>query len=251
MVYFFIIQAPLVNYINHDSMRTNVELRWSSSKQHDIHNPKQMTVDDVKRMRHAGLMLEFVATKSIQHGDEIFLNYGQTWEDAWYDHVQSWTPPVDFEKDHTLVYPYLYENVTEVIRTNAEQQTLPYPESFFTSCYYNYQPNKSKNAQPNAIRWNETKTTIHDEYLRPCMILDRFEYNNGLTQEHLYTVGIQNRFGLNKKQRVKGRHIVSHVPRHAIRFSSKIYTTDQHLEGAFRHEIHVPEGIYPDAWLDL
>ena len=59
--------------------------------------------------------------------------------------------------------------------------------------------------------------------------------------------------GLGKEERIPrgAMHVVNHVPRHAIRFSDKLYTTDQHLPSAFRHEIALPEGTFPEAWLDL
>jgi hypothetical protein len=96
--------------------------------------------------------------------------------------------------------------------------------------------------------------------LRPCTILQR----NDATNE--YTVRIRNRYGLAESERIPNKtgkknknipkmHIVTHIPRFAIRFSDKIYTTDQHLENAFRHEINFPDHdmdhIYPEQWKDL
>lgn len=236
-----------MNYINHDSNKSNVKLRWSTSTQHEIQDPKNMTIEDVKQMKHAGLMLEFVATKDIAMGDEIFLNYGPDWERAWHDHVHKWKP-IDSDKENAMVYANIFDKMTKVIQTIREQQASPYPNDFFTSCYYKY--HSSKSSLQSDIMWNETKTTLHDSFLRPCMILDRVE---GKEKQFYYTVGIQNRFGLSEQQRIpQGKpHIVHYVPRHAIKFSTKLYTTDQHLEHAFRHEINVPESIYPDGWLDL
>jgi hypothetical protein len=59
-----------------------------------------------------------------------------------------------------------------------------------------------------------------------------------------------NRPGLDKHERIPNNeiHIVTHVPRAAIRFSDKPGTTDQHLPGAFRHEIGLPESLVPEAW---
>lgn len=85
--------------------------------------------------------------------------------------------------------------------------------------------------------------------LRPCNILQRqhSKSKKGTT----FTVQIRNRNGLNEVERLpKGAvHIVTHVPRHAIRFSDRIYSTDQHLENAFRHAIHFAD--FPEQWLDL
>ena len=67
----------------------------------------------------------------------------------------------------------------------------------------------------------------------------------------LYTVVVRNRYGLRPEERIPAghMHVVAKVPRRAIRFTDKIYTTDQHLPGAFRHEIGLE--IFPEEWMDL
>jgi hypothetical protein len=39
------------------------------------------------------------------------------------------------------------------------------------------------------------------------------------------------------------------VPHADIRLLDKPYTTDVFRKSVFRHEIGVPEGFYPDAWM--
>merc|ERR1711865_99467 len=39
------------------------------------------------------IVLDFIATKSIQTGDEIFLDYGKEWEDDFNRYIDSWTAP--------------------------------------------------------------------------------------------------------------------------------------------------------------
>jgi hypothetical protein len=46
-------------------------------------------IDDM----HAGLMLDFVATRDIEAGEEVLIDYGEEWEMAWRKHLQSWRPP--------------------------------------------------------------------------------------------------------------------------------------------------------------
>ena len=57
--------------------------------------------------------------------------------------------------------------------------------------------------------------------------------------------------GPNKRIPSHEKQIVTHVPREAIRFSDKLYTTDQHLEYAFRHPIGMPDDIFPLQWKNL
>lgn len=64
---------------------------------------------------------------------------------------------------------------------------------------------------------------------------------------------MRNRPNMDPKERIPSRriHVVSGVPRIAIRFSDRLYTTDQHLDNAFRHEIGFPNDLYPEQWKDL
>lgn len=62
--------------------------------------------------------------------------------------------------------------------------------------------------------------------------------------ESTYTVLIK----FLKKDNLK--QLVHKVPRKAIRFTDKLYSTDQHLENAFRHPISFPDHIFPKQWMD-
>uniref|UniRef100_A0A7S4IRJ2 Uncharacterized protein n=1 Tax=Odontella aurita TaxID=265563 RepID=A0A7S4IRJ2_9STRA len=44
--------------------------------------------------------------------------------------------------------------------------------------------------------------------------------------------------------------VMSQIPRSAIFFVDRPYTTDQAMRGAFRHEIEIPDDIFPDVWKD-
>ncbi len=237
-----------------------------------------MYIQDVKDMKHAGLMLEFVATRDIQEGEEIFLDYGRDWEDAWKKHVLQWEEERLDDKSksdsrnnkrklHT--YASLFDEQTGVVKTHQEQQLSPYPENLFTSCYYNYSYRQHKNRNAKKIhKWEMTNSTFLHSSLRPCIILDRHEsfdgYGYGYDHDdygdnrddnesfYFYTVAIQNRYGLSEDKRIpRGeKHIVNRVPRWAIKFSGKLYTSDQHYANAFRHEIGLPNDIFPENWMD-
>lgn len=242
--------SPMVNYINHDHESPNVELRWSTSSQHDQPDVHNMSIQDVKDLEHAGLMLEFVATRNIEQDEEIYLDYGPLWQSAWENHVQN------FDSNNSAIQDYVYAHELDasekVIRTQQEQQTHPYPQHIFTSCYYNYEDAMKRNQKSNneVYLWSETSDVFHISNLRPCIIFDRRETK---PQEFVYTVGIMNHFGLKEAQRIPPgqKHIIAMVPRNAIKFSHRIYTTDQHLEDSFRHEIHLKDEIFPTQWLDL
>jgi len=246
--------APLVNLINHGPV-PNVKLQWSSASL--IGDWSNRPLSEVKQLRRSGLLLELVTTRDINQGDEIYLDYGKTWFDAWRQHVQTWQPPPDAER---YAPAYVHDDVVRSLRLEAELREHPYPDNIFTSCFYRYSDHQpraeaSQGKHPSAaaaavttFRWNMTRGIFELRNLRPCQILQR---QHDPKQGTLFTVRILNRFGLEARERLpKGAvHIVTHVPRRAVRFSDKIYTTDQHLEHAFRHEIEWDD--FPEQWKDL
>jgi SET domain len=236
--------SPVVNLINHFH-EPNVKLQWSSESLEKIRQSKgsHFTVNDGNT-----LLLEMVATKPIHEGEEIYLDYGRAWEDAWWNHTtQDWKP-------NTQHYTpsYVMDDAIRMLRTEQEQKEHPYPSNVFTSCFYRYsdrteeertkaeQTNQKDSSSLNSFRWQLTKGLYDLRNLRPCNVLKRLEDSKGRSA---YAVRMLNRPGLDEKELIPKDelHIVTHVPRAAIRFSDKAGTTDQHLPGAFRHEIGFPE----------
>lgn len=43
--------------------------------------------------------------------------------------------------------------------------------------------------------------------------------------------------------------VVTNIPRRAILLVDRPYTSDTFIQGAFRHEIGVPDGFYPETWM--
>ena len=97
--------CPLSNalLINHNSKGANAELRWgkASSNRVDDKNAlleltQQLTViSNDWASASSKLMLEVVATKDLQLGDEIFIDYGKSWERSYAEHIENWTPVED------------------------------------------------------------------------------------------------------------------------------------------------------------
>jgi hypothetical protein len=247
--------GPMINLVNHAPIaKANVRLQWSDSDELHQRGKELLTqpLDDVKSYNQSGLLLELVATRDILNGEEIFLDYGVDWQKAWADHVQQWKPTEDAD---TYTPSYVMDDVVSTLRLESELVDHPYPDNVFTSCFYRYSDNKEeaeKNAGAEAVttfRWSMTRGLFELGNLRPCKIIQR---QQDPKQGTLFTVRMMNRYGLKPNERIpKGNmHIVTHVPRQAFGFSDKMYTTDQHLENAFRHEIGIPDAIFPDQWKD-
>ena len=240
--------SSMVNYINHASNGSpNVKLRWSEGSEILFSDPLSNL-----QLPHSRLLLELVATRSIKAGDELLLDYGKDWEDAWNQHVATWKPHLNEQFFMSSQDANDNEKMNGILQTALELQSSPYPDNLFTSCYYRVNL-ESNFAEPinerQVFEWVETRSlTQESRNLRPCLVVDRQTSLSGVT---FYTVRIFNRPGLAPSERIPpGRpYIVTGVPGYAIEFSEKLYTSDQHLERAFRKEIGLD--VFPLQWMDL
>ena len=239
--------GPIVNLINHFP-ESNVQLRWSKASEQYLTKP--ISFEDPTRPH---LLMELVATKSINEGDEIYLDYGRAWEEAWFHHKQEW-------KGYDLHYTpsYVMDDAIQMLRTQQEQKGHEYPYNLFTSCFYRFSDrDESEKAQVQStsvdkltsFKWKLTKGLYDLKNLRPCQVLRRIEDKKGRSA---YAVQMLNRPGLSEAEVIPKNtlHIVTHIPRSAIRFSDKAGTTDQHMATAFRQEIGLSDAIFPVAWMD-
>lgn len=228
--------ATVVNLINHNYDNPNVELRWSTSSLHRgirlLHNT---SLDEFWKETPYGLLLELVALRDIQPGDEIVMNYGSAWQLAWTQHLQSWQPMVD----QSYVYSFEYNDQVNYLSTVQELSTIPYPSNIRTMCYYQYFPDTE---QP--VPYQSTPKLSKN--LHPCHVIERNSTNN------TYTVRMESQESpLLKQTEIPNNHIVHNIPRNAILLDDVPNTSDQHLSQAFRHEMHIPDGIFPRDWKDL
>ncbi len=79
------------------------------------------------------LSIDFIATRDIQPGKELFIDYGQEWEDVWNTYVNEWKPP---EGSHNYSGVELQSDLSLPLKTSLEQQTEPYSENVVFCCHY-------------------------------------------------------------------------------------------------------------------
>mmetsp|Transcript_29448 Transcript_29448/g.44947 ORF Transcript_29448/g.44947 Transcript_29448/m.44947 type:complete len:576 (+) Transcript_29448:110-1837(+) len=243
--------SPLVNLINHGD-EPNVRLQWSSS------NPKDETYleygailtpeEIIKNPRLNDLQLEYIAIREILPGEEIILHYGSGWVQDWQEHKKEWAPVANAQ---AYSPSYIMDDVAGLIRTEKEQATHPYPENTMTGCFYRYSTHeksggitagKQQKGEATTVKWKMDRRTFEYDNLRPCNVMQRDEINGQVA----YTAMIKNWQGLTRDEMIpKGEiHVVNSIPRQAIRFIDKMYSTDQHLPNSFRHSIQIPVGNY-------
>lgn len=169
----------------------------------------------------------YLLTTSIAkpEGDEIFLDYGDEWVEAWESHVAAWRPPVHNEKYRSA----------EQFRKILEQDPTQYSSfvaQFDVFCRDSFA--KGSGGSESLVYQHNPNAMII-----PCQIIGA----NPLADAP-FTV----RFIL---ESTGAPHDQDNIPLEGLQFFNKMYTSDMHLRNAFRHEIGLPDDLFPRSWIDL
>jgi len=240
--------------INHNSEGANVEIRWAAASTNRINANVENRLEGLEEMKvdnrhhefmNSRLSFDFVATKDIQPGDEIFLNYGKEWEDALLAHINKWKRPESWrtyipssilnERNETIM---LSDDPRMMIQHSYECKIEPFATEERVSDEEEYRSNPSVFFENLS---DHMKLLIRDNKFLvwyPCEVLEIDE--SGTAYKILvYSKVLQERKVIRK---LRG------VPRSAIRFSDHSYHSDQHLVSSFRHYIPIPDSMFPLRW---
>jgi hypothetical protein len=231
--------GPAVNFINHSREKANAVVQWSNRSfnldSFLSQDPNVLLGVDSDR----GIMIEFVALRDILPGEEILIDYGDDWIQAWEKHVREWKPQ---DEDYVTAADYGRLRDGGPIRTEAEQKSDPYPQNLGTACYFTIVDDISGMKE---VEWPK------DVYncLRPCDVKER----TGKGLDTYYTAVV---YPMNDKAEpqddcanvpAEGLRVIR-LPLTAVGLVSKPYSADTFLKSAFRHEIRAPDGMYPPIW---
>lgn len=178
---------------------------------------------------------------------KIFIDYGENWENAWNAHVEKWNMQ-KWNNDESIYTPVQILVENNDYRTLDELKANPYPENIQLLCYGGKLIDTEGNLVdrygvsnegkivtligPNGFE-NNIDEISEPNFLFPC---DIHKKNIGTSQ---YEVQI------NFEQRsVK----VKNYPEESIQIMPTGYSSDQHLEGAFRHFMEIDDDIFPNHW---
>ena len=224
-----------VNYINHNKTMANVKVQWAEHGR-TSHNATllEMIPQSISYIHKASLALDYIATRDIKQGEELFLDYGYEWENAWRNHIEGWnqSEQADDWGDYQSAFQYNKEHANDFIRTDKEREIESYPANLQIRCHAGLWYERQTTTQYEELVWEGDDTGY------PCQIITRNDDDN--TYDLLV-------IALDEKQ-------VFHrngVPRNAIVFADVPYSTDMHLQDAFRQPLTLPDSLLPSAWMNV
>jgi hypothetical protein len=243
--------GPLATLINHGSLRdkANAYLTWSKHtsvwNDHSLHD---LHVHEVMNQEYPNIVMEIYAIRDIEEGEEIFIDYGAAWEQAWVEYKENWQASTLDGK-----WPLKAEDMNSIFLTkpfpiNLQQDSSPYPDGVATACYIYIGEQTDGEAHENEdglsiFPWIGPKSfeDYVGQVLTVCDLRGREE-----SVEHGFVYMVRARLpGQDEVVEVKG------VPHVAVTLVDQPYQADHHRPGAFRHPIAVEDQRWPQAWRDL
>ena len=245
--------GPHVGLINHrpEGQAANAYITWSRDggmpNQHQYHD---RSIHQLAETDRVVLVMNIVALRDIRPGEEIFLDYGSEWEQAWRDYRFNYNIHLQQRGDD---YSLKAEDIREKYRyrpfeTSATIRENPYPRNVGTACFLRTsdlpdgQPRVDEQENLKISQWEKPKTYSDYEggQLVVVDVLDRKE-----------APGYFFNYTLRARMYSDRNEMVVNVPHAACTFVDRPYASDLVLPNAFRHPIAIPDGHFPKAWRDL
>lgn len=237
--------APMVNYVNHGEA-PNAVLRWAEHEKviNDYMTQDNLIADVVNHRSHL-VTLELVALRDIAVGEEVLIDYGPEWADAWADYKSraSMAQP-------GATWPLKAVDLRQVFASKAypvkvTDENNPYPKGVVTACFLSLEQTTDGTPHFNdegdeIYQWTGDVNDLKGVDAAFCDLVDKVETPEGSWN---YTI----RTRLNDDQMVD----VIKVPHAAITLVDMPYQSDIHHPEAFRFQIGIPDDIWPQHWRDL
>jgi hypothetical protein len=234
--------GTLSSHINHNQTMANVKMVWADPEKSN-HQPSWLnkTLKQLYETPHAGLAMTLVATRDIQPDEEIFLDYGEEWESAWQQHVENYVP-VDGAEDYKSAEQL--NNELKIVKTEFELMFSPYPPN--VKLYFSKAFTKPRHIWVKYWKQGTLQEYMEkeDEYFIEVDVLRREVDKRGNTWWYV----VPRDHGPKEKEKLIKPKIISKVPLEAFKFFDQAYTTDFTQPNAFRHDMRIPNHLFPEVW---
>jgi len=244
----------------------NAKIIWSSGQL--ANEWLSFSLDDLENNISRGLSFDIVATRDITQGEEIFIDYGIDWQNAWNNHMATWKAPIQYKNSYAFSKVMNDENEDELFYTVYEQIQKPYPDNINTICAYWEQegvsvPNEEERRYKQNVIIDQSELegvlkkyayegdifvqSPSEEYYWPCQIYERSDDGD------LYVVRILQNVAEDTTSwsTAEKPRFLFNLPFKSIMFGEKPYAADQFLKNVFRYPIGIPDDMFPDKWMDV
>ena len=188
----------------------------------------------------SGLVLELVATRNLQAGEEILMDYSSEWDAAWKKHVSEWQPPPDASQ-YMPVEDILVSLENGDLTMPLKNETLggPFENIEEVLCHHFYLVH---------FGFEASLDEFDAEDLYPCRPLSSYLSSDGMTV--LYNVEVDYRHFdfANSRCKDETQGIFLAVSAQVFDLREKPYSRDQAQPWSFRHDMRIPDDIFPSAW---
>ena len=211
--------------INHSKQSPNTKLQWSKNMRH--REWLERDIKDWVDITHSGLSFDFVATRDIDEGEEILVDYGDEWELAWQEHTKSY---VSGREEYLPAFE-MNEIVDLQLRTAAER---PYElDGLVLKCRHDY------------LDFFDigSSESLDEEDSVYCRILHKVEKRHDSYLAQVIWSGDSN-----ETTTCDSGPILWDVPTDAFYFDDLPLSRDHQQPWAFRHEIAIPDELFPVIW---
>lgn len=239
----------LTSHINHNDKNPNTRIQWAKDEHMAHPEWREQEIDVWGSKEKAGLSFDFVAIRDIEPHEEITIDYGREWSLAWEYHAKHFLP----QRNYIPAF-----EINEMVDTTLpESKELPFEsKDVRLFCHEDH------------LRWAgvlhiaEQKTRgskhedWHDKRVFPCRVILHTKASGG---ERSYTVEVFDRTkrnssdwdGRSKWQPMNLELFVAvafDLPREAFYFADEVYRRPHHRPWSFRHDMRIPDDIFPEAW---
>jgi hypothetical protein len=157
------------------------------------------------------LGFDFIATKAIQPGEELFLDYGDEWEQAWLEYAAAWQP---HEEWSSYVSAAQWNKLTTELplRTRSEQIEDPYPNNLSLHCHSDLVRDDWMDRE---LSWEVGE----HEHGHSCKVLKRARRDGENVTYHVIIPAVDD------DGATTASYVRKNVPRNATKFLDLPYTT--------------------------
>eukprot|EP00559_Dactyliosolen_fragilissimus_P002967 CAMPEP_0184861702 /NCGR_PEP_ID=MMETSP0580-20130426/6320_1 /TAXON_ID=1118495 /ORGANISM="Dactyliosolen fragilissimus" /LENGTH=811 /DNA_ID=CAMNT_0027359289 /DNA_START=195 /DNA_END=2630 /DNA_ORIENTATION=+ len=278
------------NYINHKptTQGANAKVVWTKARYLNPHMLHAESITNLQQYPATGLGFDLIATQDIQIGDEIFIDYGDSWQQSWNDYVHQWNTihnhtdtdiinnnshlpkhikasQMNHDSEHKY-HPFL--TIQEIENAIHDSNPIQYPSTVMTVCHVvllQATTHDDDDDDDNDVDQNNDSsysTNMND------MVL--YDFDNSFPDGQIIHWKNRYRCEILKRQKKDNKDdeqlytarviprkrkvkpvLARNIPERFIRYVDKPYTSDVHTRGTFRHPIHIPNNIFPQQWKDL